>query len=483
MRIHHFLLLFGALFWLAACSGGDDDDDTTGDDDDVSDDDDATDDDDDDDDTTGDDDDAYPDDISTSCADAVPLLMDGEWTQSELEFPEDEDFFTVTLAQDAFVDIWTGHYDEAVDGQLDPVISLYTEDGATLLATADDQIPRANTDSELRYHAYAGTYCVKIEGWEHWAGSTSSIPTEDWTYALNALEMDPTIPDLWYEGVLNPDTEPNDIPGQAQAGTLYEGSSASYGTVYGLIDDADDVDIYAFTTGANGAHISAYFYKPTGPGGPGEEGHGTTLDVGVIDITDTFGTVLARVDGALGMTSLSLPFDGPQDILLWVQPAAGWTPGDNDFYVIDVSNAFQSNPLEGENEDDSNNSPATAEYATFSGGSAYLAGSIYAPNDVDFWGFDADAGQILALACGAARNGSGLVDATFEIWAGDGTVLQSETETLESDIYWSDSPYGDPSMPAVQITDAGTYFLVVTAGSQDPVVTSSTYMCGIHDQT
>ncbi len=482
MRIHHLLILLGALFIGAGCSGGDDDDDATADDDDVSDDDD---DDDDDDDTTGDDDDddtGLPGDISTSCADAPALPMDGEWTQSELEAPEDEDFFTFTLAEDAFVDVWTGFYDEAVEGQLDPVLSLYTEDGGTLLATADDQIPRANTDSQLRYHAFAGTYCVKIEGWEHWAGTTASIATTDWTYALNALVMDPSIPDTYYEGVLNPDTEPNDIPGQAQAGTLYEGSSALYATVFGLMDSADDVDIYAFTTGANGAHMSVYFYKPTGPGSNGSEGHGTTLELGTIDISDTMGNIIAQVDGTRDMEQISLPFDGPMDILLWVRPAAGWSPGENDFYVIDVTNAFQSNPLEGENEDDSNNSPVTAESTSFADGSAYLAGSIYQPNDVDFWEFSATAGQTFAVACGAARNGSGLVDAHFAVWAADGTVLQEETETLDADVLWSDSAYVEASMPALEIADAGDYYLVVTTGSQSADVTSSTYMCGIHDQ-
>ena len=471
MTRHILLYLFATLFLLAGCPS--DDDDAADDDDDATDDDDSGD----------DDDDANPDDISTSCDDAPAMPMNGEWTESELEDPDDEDFFTITVDEDAFLNIWTGFYDEGTDGQLDPVVTLYTADGATLLATADDQIPRANTDSELRYRAVAGTYCVKIEGWEHWSGSASSQETTDWTYALNALEMDPDIPDLWYEGVLNPDTEPNDGVAEAQQGTLYEGSSGVYGTIYGLLDSADDVDVYAFTTSDSGAHISVDFYRPTGPGSSGSEGHGTTLELGTIDISNPAGAVIGSVDGTLGIHAISMPFQGEQQILLWVRAPEGWTSGANDFYVIDLYNAFQSNPLEDEQADSSNDSIGSAESTSFSDGSAYLAGYLDPAGDIDFWEFSSDADQVFAIACGARRNGSGLDGAVFSVQSSDGTPLQTEVETAEADVLWSDSTYVEASMDALQITEAGDYYLRIVASGQLPGVSDTSYMCGIHNST
>ncbi len=475
MKNRYLVFLFAALFTFAGCPTGDDDD-ATGDDD--------TGDDDTGDDDTGDDDTGDDDtDVSTSCADAPAMSMDGDWVMDELEDPDDEDFFLFTVGDNAFVNIWTGFYDDTVSGQLDPVISLYTEDGGTLLATADDQIPRSNTDSELRYHAFAGTYCVKIEGWDHWSGETASSETTDWTYALNVLEMDPALSDLWFEGVLNPDTEPNDDAAQAQEGTFYEGTSGVYGTAYGLLESASDVDVYAFTTSGDGSYINVYFYRPTGPGGPNVQGHGTTLELGTIEFSDTEGNVIGSVDCTLGMEQISLPFAGEQEILLWVRAPDGWTSGDNDFYVIDLYNAFESNPFEDEVGGGANDTPGTAESASFSSGSAYLAGAIHTPADIDFWEFSSTGDQTFALACAARRNGSGLIDATFAIVDAGNNVLQSETETAEADVLWTDSVYSEASMDGVEITDAGDYYLVISAAAQDPTISSSSYMCGIHDIT
>ena len=463
MRIHYLVFLCAALFVFAGCPGDDDDDDT-GDDD------------------TGDDDTGDDDDGNNSCAEAYPLPMDGDWVMDQLDSEDDEDFFTFTVDEDAFVNVWTGFYDEAVDGQLDPVISLYTEDGSTLLATADDQIPRLNTDSELRYRATAGTYCVKIEGWDHWSGETASLETLDWSYALNALVMDPDS-ELWYEGVLNEDTEPNDDVDQAQAGTMYEGTGGIYGTVYGLLETADDVDVYAFTLHEDATYINVYFFRPTGPGGSNEQGHGTTLELGRVEISDLQGNVIGRADGELDMEAISLPFEGGLDVLLWVRAPDGWTSGDNDFYVIDLYNAFSSNPFENEVGGGANDTPGSAESTSFDSGSTYLAGALHNPVDVDFWQFSSGANQDFALACAARRNGSGLVDATFAILDSGMNVIQTETETADADVLWTDSAYADASMSAVQITDEGDYYLSVSAAAQDPEVSSNTYMCGLHNVT
>ena len=473
MTKHYLVFLCAALFIFAGCPG-DDDDDATGDDD--------TGDDDTGDDDTGDDDTGDDDDANNSCAEAVPMPMDGDWLMDLLDDPDDEDFFSFTLDEDSFVNLWTGFYDDAVDGQLDPVISLYTEDGGTLLATADDQIPRVNTDSELRYHAAAGTYCVKMESWDHWSGETASAETIDWSYALNALVMDPDS-DLWYEGVLNPDTEPNDDADQAQAGTMYEGTGGIYGTVYGVLETADDVDVYAFTLDEDATYINVYFYRPTGAGGQNVQGHGTTLELGRVEISDPEGNFIARADGTLDMEAISLPFEGGIDVLLWVRAPDGWTSGENDFYVIDLYNAYESNPFEDEVGGGANDSIPTAESTSFSGGSTYLAGALHNPIDIDFWEFSSDADQDYALACAARRNGSGLVDATFAILDAQMNVLQTETETAEADVLWTDNTYSDASMSAVQITDAGDYYLSISTAGQDPEVSSGAYMCGLHNVT
>ena len=100
-----------------------------------------------------------------------------------------------------------------------------------------------------------------------------------------------------------------------------------------------------------------------------------------------------------------------------------------------------------------------------------------AATDVDWYSFPVNAGDTLSLACAALRGGSGLRDATFEIWSATAS-LQSEIETASTGIVWNTGT--GASKPPITIDTAGTYYLRVSAASQDPVVTGNYYRCGVY---
>src|SRR5262249_8132719 len=108
----------------------------------------------------------------------------------------------------------------------------------------------------------------------------------------------------------------------------------------------------------------------------------------------------------------------------------------------------------------------------------YILGELTpASTDVDWYSFPAKNGDTLILACAAMRGGSGLRDATFEIWSATDS-LRSQTETAASGILWNTSP--GASKPPIALPADGTYYLRVSASSQDSVVTSDYYRCGVY---
>jgi len=68
---------------------------------------------------------------------------------------------------------------------------------------------------------------------------------------------------------------------------------------------------------------------------------------------------------------------------------------------------------------------------------------------------------------------------TFSLLDSTGVVLQTETETLDADIYWSDTGSAR-SMGAVSTPADGRDYLQLRATGQRAGVSSAGYRCGLH---
>jgi hypothetical protein len=380
--------------------------------------------------------------------------------------------------------------DQPYEDVLDTAVTIYDEAG-TQVATMDDAYPRFTTNSELIWRVPAdGTYCIKVEDWASWAGESRDPAATGayFDYEIGLYTPSETI-----------DAEPNNDETEPQAQTYTEltddqdqGIGIFYSANYGTLDTDADVDVYQFTMPAGTVQLSTEdFTTPIGPGDAGVNGNGSTLELGMVSISDTAGSIIAQLDGSKGSNQMSVPLEAGTDYLMWVTRNAGTTVGANDFYNL-VNYAWdEDNPREVETTTGANDTAATAEAITLTTSttnlqmdSGYVLGFIDgAGTDVDYFSFTAEAGDTVSLGCGALRGGSGLVGATFAVNDSADTEMQTETETDTEDIYWSDTTYGFETMPAVAITTAGTYYFVVSAASQNPNVSSNFYRCGIHVET
>jgi hypothetical protein len=188
--------------------------------------------------------------------------------------------------------------------------------------------------------------------------------------------------------------------------------------------------------------------------------------------------VIAALDASLGSSDLAVPLPPAAEVALWVERPSGATAGANDFYVLRHYNSETDNPAEAEQGDGSNDTLATAETIVISQERGFVLGYSDPAGDVDYFAFDSGEADTLTIACGAARSGSGLTGARFAIHDDADTELESEVETDAVDIWWADSD--NASKPALAIAPGQTYYLRVSAGGQDPDVSSSFYRCGIY---
>ena len=157
----------------------------------------------------------------------------------------------------------------------DTVITLYTGDGATVLAENDDAFPRINTDSEL-FHRFAssGTFCVKVEEWSTWAGDPAEGgPTFD--YRIIAVPLDFAIYDFYSD-----DSEPNDDAASADP-LSWSGTGARAGvTIAGFFDGDGDQDVFIADAPVGALSFSFDFT----PGGGIDNAYGASDDMGIVEL-------------------------------------------------------------------------------------------------------------------------------------------------------------------------------------------------------
>ncbi|MBK7861346.1 MAG: hypothetical protein IPJ65_22580 [Archangiaceae bacterium] len=425
----------------------------------------------------------------TSCANPIMVTLGTPTTGQVLNMAGRKLYYRVAVTANDWLIMFTDA--NSTNGNTtDPTISVYNEAGTTLLATIDDAYPRNDTDSTLYYHAATtGNLCVVVMDWDTWAASgDSTAHTEDVKLAIGKLNT--------ASMANNVDTGSNDTQGTAQAGVLASVTGGAFTNVFGLLESGTDVDVYKFTIPATMKRLSVNFAPigetPLVESANATNSYGSTLPRIALKLTNGTGAVVAALtistDPKKTPTNLSIPVTAAQDYFLFIERPAGATPGSNDFYAVELETLPTDSPTEAA---DATNGVATgAEAITLAQNpdvakqkDGFVLGNISPVTDVDFYSFPATAGDSIALACGALRDGSGLKGATVEI-LGPGGSLQTGSETTEADLVWISGPDGgvdegatNKSVPAAT---TGTYNLKVTTTTQDATNTGNYYRCGVH---
>jgi hypothetical protein len=175
-----------------------------------------------------------------------------------------------------------------------------------------------------------------------------------------------------------------------------------------------------------------------------------------------------------------VPVTAGEKYFLQVGWPAGKAVGANDFYFLLMSTTTSLNPQE--TNESGNGDSDKAEKLTGKVDqkttSYYLGGLLPSP-DADWWVFAAKKGDKIAVSCSSWRAGSGVRDATFELFSDPkGNALQAETEIESKGVSWSTS--NGASKAPVAVAADGNYYLKVSATKQDAIVTAKHYLCGVH---
>jgi hypothetical protein len=374
---------------------------------------------------------------------------------------------------------------DGVTTMVDTVITVY-DSAHNQVAQDDDAVPRtgttgSSTDSEVIMRLPAtGTYYVMVQEYSDW-NDPPAVGKATYTYTLyviNFADIDPTAAGLTF------DPETGDaVANAAPLVTLTDSAAVLFGT----LRDGSDKDVYSFTATGSVDQAYNFSFMPHGsvctPSVEGAAGYGSSTPAGNIYVTDATGaTVIARVDNSAGPTELG-PSLAPGNYLLWVE-APTTAIGANPFYVA-KHYAGQENTAEteGATATGANDTTAAAETITMAAsGSAgwnggYILAHLQGINDVDVFKFNVNAGDVMSVACGAARQGSNVRGLKAELLDSSGNLITgaSVTETLAEDLIVGEYP-NYIAAPA-----AGTIYLRLTAtAASDATVTSNFIRCGVH---
>jgi hypothetical protein len=422
-----------------------------------------------------------------ACLTAPDITSDGSVTGWLDPTTGQARFYRISLPGNQFTRIRTASAIGSPVGDpwfANPVLTLLTEDGSSIVATNDDDGLIDGRESLLALHPLDdGTYCLEIEHYWSWSGTP---PTGcSLMYYQIYVESYADLVDKY-----DADAEPNDSAQTAQPITNLVGATypLTFDLVGMLASDAD-VDVYRLAPPPGDGLVDLWF-SPGGPGGPGVNGTGSTLELGRVELSDELGNVLARADAAAGTTGLTIFNPVVAPVLLWVHRQPGSPVGPNDFYRIGgfVDPGGFPTIVETETVAGQNDSMATADsnpgnpwalnaYGCVDFWAAGYINETTAPDpiDVDYWAFDALGQSNLHLLCGSSRWGSGVIDPSYEILDAQGQVLRAGIETLDRDFGWSNR--ADALAPPLLLPTTGTYYLRVTAAGQLSDVSSRIYHC------
>jgi hypothetical protein len=370
---------------------------------------------------------------------------------------------------------------------IDTVVTLF-DSNKKQIAENNDAIPRRSNDSELWSILPAdGTYYLRVEECWTWASDPSTacagkVDKDTTSYSLSVAKIDPTT---------KANVKDAETGNDAASATPFTYSKSSTGTyfldvVYGTYKDATDIDVFSFTVPADAVTLSAgargvvsFWPLPSGT-----NADGSTTPVGKIYVTDTVDPTkhLAEISGTDFQTSgtarLWPALDLTKPYLLWVERPAG-AAGANDFYFV-LNGQGSSNPVEtSEAANDVITTPEVpADAPDMNGGHHYYIDGdlINGAMDVDHWQVPVGTSAQIAVSCAAQRGGSGVRGFTIDVLdAGNDGGAPTKVGTI------MESATTDAYLPYMAVPAAASHLVVkLSATSQDPVVTSSFYHCGIH---
>lgn len=422
-----------------------------------------------------------------SCANPIMQMPNGTAIMSVLNAPGKKIHYRVPVVAGDFL-LMTTDANPNDDLMIDPTISVYNEAGTTLLATIDDAYPRSSTDTTLFYRVpTTGNICVVVMDYATWKGEAGSTAhTEDLKLRIGKLNDT--------AASSNADTGSNDTIATAQTGKFGTTTTGavSFGNVYGTLDSASDVDVYKFAIPAMKGVLTIDLMPVNSTVNMlGTNSYGSSLSHLALKVTNAAGTILGQLTIPANLvdqpTAISVSVPMSADAYLWIERPAGVAAGTNDFYAIFVTSYADSPP---EAMDTTNGVVATAEALTQTVDPndakrkrSFILGTLATASDVDIYSFMATAGDTVSLGCAAQRDGSGLRGLSVDVSSATGS-LQSETETADADVTWyTSAQFGNGSRPAVAIATTGTYYLKLTATSQDATNTGNYYRCGLSVNT
>lgn len=287
----------------------------------------------------------------------------------------------------------------------------------TMIAENDDGslYPNGSIDARVIIRPeHSGTYYVTAEDrvLEAEAADGHFIPPLFYTMSLR--EIDPSTPGYTLE---MDDQSPTSL-------MLVEDAvaHARYITVLGDLSDDDKSDTYEIHGMPDNALIGQLLAA-------GKTGDGSSAEAVTVRVTaDSDGHLLARgglTSGQSAQTNIHPPVD---DASYRIQISAGEGVGSNGFYALDLV-LLADNPHERTEPD--NNNIGSAELITLTGAASRrgLLLSRLPADDVDYYRFDAQAGELAAVHCEGESGGSGVRALQAELFAPNMMSLAKARET------------------------------------------------------
>ncbi|MBI5481543.1 MAG: PPC domain-containing protein [Deltaproteobacteria bacterium] len=414
--------------------------------------------------------DAPVNDNNDSFAQAIQMDFTSASQKSGVINPKgDEDFYKFTGQAGTWIGIWVSANTECTEGKLDPVVTLY-DSSETQIAENDDEVRGVNCDSFLITRLPStGTYYAKVRDWFHFYYPSDDTKWQGgplFTYKIYLLTLEDGV-----SGTIIDQEPGNDL---ATAAPLTFPAGAA-GSLLGTYANTSDIDVYTFTLTAD----STVYYSFQSEG---SDGNGSSAKLGDVTITDSAGaTIIARIDGAGGALELEPPLVPAGNYALWIKSSGAL--GANAFYTASFFTGSTDNPVdaEGATASGANDTLANAEPLTESAtaGSYFVLSHLPTLGDVDYYKVDLAASTTLAVACGAARNGSGVQGLTVSIRDSGDSEIRAGTETLSENLVVGGS---STSTDPLNISTAGTYYVKLSKTGQAAEVAASWIRCGIHSR-
>ncbi|MBN2715888.1 MAG: hypothetical protein JXX14_08530 [Deltaproteobacteria bacterium] len=381
------------------------------------------------------------------CANAIPVVWNDNVFQHDgtVDGLTDAAFFNVPVMSAGSWLLVDTFNDQIVGPTFDPVVSILNATGTQRLAMVDRVALWQSEDPHFHYHlADTQSLCIKIESFSRWTHSYAAAQMPDAPLAYSfQLSLNPD-KDTIYEPETdvvaeNPFTDSTPLTLSASE----DNPDAGYHWLHGVLNTAQDADVYSFTS-LNMETITDIFVNgETGIGDPygGVSGIGTTAQI-TLQLIDADETIVAELSPDRIKPVLSAVLAPNSRYYIRVTGAPDWMPGQNNFYNLylasesvqnfDMETASDNNTL-----DNATKVNLTAgESGSYSG---IVIGTLETETDVDVFQIALTPGQMFMLQCLGASSGSGLQNLTVGTFEANGTRVRADIEK-NTPIEWSTGP-------------------------------------------